>query len=80
LQSVKGNVATIHLSTTELVPTDDPVVRAQLVQKTPEGTILFDIDLGMVTSRKLRCSRTETGVMGEGSVIGALSNLSCQLR
>jgi Family of unknown function (DUF6263) len=80
LESVHGSVATIHLRTTELAPTDDPMVRAQLVQKTPEGTILFDMDLGMVTSRKLCCSRTETGIMGEGSVIGALSNLSCQLK
>jgi Family of unknown function (DUF6263) len=80
LVAVNGNVATIHLSMAELVPIDDPFIRGQLVQKTPEGTILFDMNLGMVTSRKLRCCRTETGVMGEGSVIAGLSNLECRLQ
>lgn len=69
LESVDGNVATIHLSTSELSPVADPMIRAQLIQKLPEGKILFDMAKGVVTSRELRCVRTEAGVMGEGSMV-----------
>lgn len=75
LTSVEGHLAKIHVATSELTQVDDPVVRAQLVQKTPEGTIVFDMERGLVTSRELRCIRTETGVMGEGSTIASNSSL-----
>ncbi len=80
LEAVDGNVAKIRLMTAELTPIEDPQVRAQLLKLTPEGTILFDMDRGLVKTRELRCSRVETGVMGQGSVIAATTNLKGSLR
>ena len=80
LESVDGNVATIHLSTSELSPVADPMIRAQLIQKLPEGKILFDMAKGVVTSRDLRCVRIEAGVMGAGSVVAGNTSLKGSLK
>jgi hypothetical protein len=80
LESVDGKVATIRLRTSEITPVDDAQIRAQLVQRTPEGKITFDLDRGVTVSRDLTCSRTETGVMGEGSQIAATTHWKGCLR
>jgi Family of unknown function (DUF6263) len=80
LESVNGNVATIHLQTAEITQVEEPQVRAQLVQRTPEGKITFDLQRGAIVSRELNCSRTETGVMGEGSMIAATTHWKGSLR
>jgi hypothetical protein len=80
LEAVNGNLATIRLRTMEITPVEDPQIRAQLVQRTPEGTITFDLERGAITARELTCSRTETGVMGEGSAIAATTHWKGSLR
>jgi hypothetical protein len=80
LEAVNGNLATIHLRTTEITPISDPQMRIQLLQRAPEGNITFDIDRGVTVSRDLDCSRTETGAMGEGSQIVATTHWKGTLR
>jgi hypothetical protein len=80
LQSVKGNIATIGLRIVEITPVQDPQLRAQLVQRTPEGTITFDIERGVTTSRELTCSRTETGFMSGEGMIAATTHIKETLR
>ncbi|HXY33215.1 MAG TPA: hypothetical protein VEI07_03245 [Planctomycetaceae bacterium] len=80
LESVDGNVATIRLFTVEIPPAEDPQIRAQLVQRTPEGTIKFDLERGLVTSRELTCSRTETGIMEGSGMIAATTHWKGWLR
>ncbi len=80
LESVNGNVATIHLQTVEITPVQEPQIRAQLVQRTPEGKITFSLERGAITARDLNCARTETGIMGEGSQIAATTHWKGSLR
>jgi hypothetical protein len=80
LESVHENVATIRLRTVEITPVDDPQIRAQLVQRTPEGKMTFDLVRGAITARELNCSRTETGIMGQGSQIIATTHWNGSLR
>jgi hypothetical protein len=80
LEAVNGNLATIRLRTMEITQVEDPQIRAQLVQRTPEGKITFDMERGAITARELTCSRTETGVMGEGSAIAATTHWKGSLR
>ncbi len=80
LESVDGKIATIRLRTSEITPVDDAQIRAQLVQRTPEGKIMFDLERGVTVSRDLTCSRAEMGVMGEGSQIAATTHWKGCLR
>jgi hypothetical protein len=80
LESVDGDVATIRLRTVEITPVQEPQIRAQLVQRTPEGKITFSLERGAITARDLNCSRTETGIMGEGSEIAATTHWKGTLR
>jgi hypothetical protein len=80
LESVSGNVATIRLRIVEITPVQDAQIRAQLVQRTPEGTIAFDLERGVTTARDLTCSRTETGMMGGEGMIAATTHIKGSLR
>jgi hypothetical protein len=80
LESVDGDVATIRLRTAEITPIEEPQIRAQLVQRAPEGTITFSLERGAITARDLNCARTETGIMGEGSQIAATTHWKGSLR
>jgi hypothetical protein len=80
LESVTGDLATIRLRTFEITPVQDPQIRGQLVQRTPEGKITFNLERGAITARDLTCSRTETGIMGEGSEIVATTHWKGLLR
>jgi hypothetical protein len=80
LESVNGNVATIHQRIVEITPVQDPQIRAQLVQRTLEGTITFDLERGVTTARDLTCSRTETGIMGGEGMIAATTHIKGSLR
>jgi hypothetical protein len=80
LESVDGDVATIRLRTVEITPVQEPMIRAQLVQRAPEGKITFSLARGQITIRDLNCNRTETGIMGEGSEIAATTHWKGSLR
>ncbi len=80
LESVDGDTAIIRLRTAEITPVDDPHIRAQLVQRAPEGTITFSLERGQIAARDVSCNRTETGIMGEGSQIAATTRWKGTLR
>lgn len=80
LEAVNGNIARIAMRTAEITLVTDPQIRSQLVQMTPEGTILFDMKQGMTTMRETHCSRTEVGIMGPESSIAATSSVKGTLR
>jgi len=79
LQDVKNNVATIGMRMAVLSTFDEPQVRAQLIQRTPSGTILFDLAKGRIISRDLVIRQQELGVYGNSSVLKVESNLTEKL-
>lgn len=73
LKSVADDLATISLKTVVLTPVRDPNIRGQLIQRTPSGTIVFDLATGRLISRKLSIDRTEIGPAGLKSLMRATS-------
>ncbi len=69
LVSVDGNRATIELRTSVITPLHDPAQEAQLIQKTPSGTIEFDLDRGVLLSRSTKLDREVVGFNGGKSRI-----------
>lgn len=64
---VAGNQATITLSTELKTPPATPLERLPLLQKLPQGEIVFDLDTGRVQSVRLGIEQTIQGHQGEGS-------------
>jgi len=62
LKSVTEHVANISVQTTVLTPVNNPEVRAQLIQRTPSGTIVFDLQRGLIVSRELKIDKEEVGI------------------
>jgi hypothetical protein len=77
---VNNNVAVIRVATAEVTPVTDPQALAKMIQLTPKGTILLDIEKGAVTLRDLHCDRTEVGALGPGSSIAGISSTRETLR
>lgn len=53
LVSVNDGKATIRYSMTPVPPVKDPRLQMQLIQRVLSGTIVFDIDRGLIVSRKM---------------------------
>jgi hypothetical protein len=68
LASVENHLATIRVKTDVLTPVDDPQILMQLIQRTPEGTILLDLNQGLIMSRVSATNKTEVGVVGRSSM------------
>lgn len=79
LVSVEGDLATIALKTSVLTPAYDPQIRVQLIQRTPSGTIVFDMHDGVIVSRTLKSDRTEIDAIGPKTSMRAVSTRSEQL-
>ncbi len=73
LVSVKDSVATIATDSTVITPIRDPQINGQLIQRTPEGTVRFDIAQGQILSREMKLNKTEIGVFGDNSSMRAVS-------
>ena len=69
LKSVEGDIATIRLDTAVITPLHDPEQEAQLIQKTPSGTIKFDIKRGIMLSRETSVDRKVVGFSGPNSFV-----------
>jgi hypothetical protein len=80
LSAVNSNVAIIRVVTAEVTPVNDPQVLAGMVQLTPKGTVLLDIERGTLTLRDLHCDRTEVGALGPASIIAGVSTTRETLR
>ena len=64
LSEVKDGLATIKLHTALITPINDGMILAQLIQMTPKGTVVFDLDNGHLVSRTLTVDKREVGVVG----------------
>lgn len=76
LESVEGDLVTISVRTSVLSPIKQPGVRVQLMQRTPSGTIVFDMKTGTIVSRELKIDKTEIGPFGGKSSMRAVSSLT----
>jgi hypothetical protein len=73
LVDVTDGLATIKLRTVLITPIRDGMVLAQLIQMTPEGSMVFDVKNGRMVSRTLTIDKTEVGVIGGESSMHAKS-------
>jgi hypothetical protein len=71
LMSVNGAIATIKLNSSPVPRPDDPQLLVQLMQRTPTGTIEFDLDKGMVVSTKTQIDETVYNPFGPKSSMSA---------
>jgi hypothetical protein len=73
LQTVEGDLATISLKTS-IMTLVDPAQHAQLIQRAPNGTIVFDMQRGLIVSRKLDIDGEVIGFAGGDSKLHAVSH------
>ena len=64
LKSVENGKATIDVRTIVLSPIRDPLEEGQLVQRTPSGTVIFDIAGGKLLSREMKIDKRVVGFQG----------------
>ena len=76
LVSVEDQVATIRVAIDVLTPVNDPQILAQLIQRTPQGTIRLDLGRGLIVSRVMKTDKLEIGVLGPKSSVRAQSELT----
>ena len=69
LESVQEGKARISVKTVVLTSRLEPSEEAQLVAKIRQGTILFDVNAGLVASRELKVKNTAVGFQGPQSAI-----------
>ncbi|MFN0195309.1 MAG: DUF6263 family protein [Planctomycetaceae bacterium] len=74
LTKIEGNIAKIEFKTSILDDPQDPEVRVQLIQRTPSGSIRFDIENGKIISNTMHSDQTEIGIAGADSRMRAVSN------
>jgi hypothetical protein len=74
LTGVKDGLATISVSASVLTPVRDPKIEGQLIQRTPSGTIVFDVAKGTIVSRDLKLDKTVIGVFDDNSSMRVVSD------
>ncbi|MCA9053842.1 MAG: hypothetical protein KDA75_08390 [Planctomycetaceae bacterium] len=67
LTQVDGAVATIDVETIVLTPVNDPKISAQLIQRTPSGVLQFDLERGVVLTKRTFLHNQVVGHEGAGS-------------
>ena len=73
LDAVKDDMASISFATSILSPVSNPQIRGQLIQRTPSGTIQFDIAKGQMASRVAKTDQSVVNALGEQTVLRAAS-------
>ncbi len=71
LESVTDDIATIKFFTSIVSPVHTPAIRAQLIQSTPKGTLMFDIKRGMMLEKQLKFDQTVINGAGENTVVSS---------
>jgi hypothetical protein len=71
LTKVTGTVATIGFKTSVLTPLSNPQVEAQLLQRTPAGTIEFDLDRGLIISQATKAAGQVVQAFGANTLMQA---------
>lgn len=64
LEKVEDGIARISLKTIMLTRIGAAQIKAQLIQRTPSGTILFDIERGQIISRESKVDKVVIGALG----------------
>jgi hypothetical protein len=73
LAGVENALATIEFRSAILTPIEAPSILAQLIQRETAGTIVFDVERGVVVSREVDVDRTVIGPFGPKSSLQAVS-------
>ena len=73
LKSVEGKLATISFKTAVVTPITDPAIQAQLIQRAPEGTVVFDLDSGMLISFESTVDSVVVGPFGARTSLHAVA-------
>ncbi len=79
LQSVKDGVAFITFSSSITSSVRSPVIRAQLIQSTPRGSLELDLTKGIMLRKEMRFDETVVHAMGENTVVTAFGTHSDEL-
>lgn len=79
VESIEGSRVTIKMESTVLTPVKDPMLIGQLIQRTPSGTAVFDLEKGQVVARESKVSKTEINVLGPKSSMRAVGELTERL-
>lgn len=74
LTKVDGQEATISLKTVVLTPLHDPSQESQLVSKTPQGKVIFDMARGIATARVQSVDKVVVGFSGSDSKVHTISS------
>ena len=69
LKEIEGDRATISLKTIVITPLHDAAQESQIVNKTPKGTIIFDLKQGAIVSRTLKVDKLIVGFNGPNSKV-----------
>lgn len=69
LESVENGLASISFWSSIASPVKGPTMMSQLIQATPRGTMMFDIERGAMTRREMRYDQSVPGVFGSGSLL-----------
>ena len=69
LMSVTDGIATIKFRTSILALLNDPKIQGQLAQQTPSGTIEFDIERGLIRTRKSITNETVVNALGPKTLL-----------
>jgi len=72
LMSISDGIATIKFKTSILALLNDPKIQGQLVQQTPSGTIEFDVERGLIRSRKSVTNETVVNALGPQTILQAI--------
>lgn len=79
LTSTSDGIATIKFKTSILALLNDPKIQGQLAQQTPSGTIEFDIERGLIRSRKSVTKETVVNAFGQQTLLQVTSESSEKL-
>jgi hypothetical protein len=71
LKEVEGDVAIITFATSVASKVRSPAIKAQLLQATPRGTVMFNVKLGRVLERELTFDRSVMGAVGPNTILSA---------
>jgi hypothetical protein len=72
LLSVVDGLATISLNSSINAPSLSPHVKAQLIQSTPKGTLVFDIEKGIMVRKSWRFDQMVINAMGDNTILRSM--------
>jgi hypothetical protein len=76
---VQDGLATIAVETAVLTPVNNPQIQAQLIARTPEGRVVFDMNRGVVRSKHLTVENRVIGFAGNDSSMSATGTIDERL-